>query len=402
MKRRYSFLALGIVLMLTTSGLAWATGSVEESAPESGARPGPGEIGTLIETGNPISSVARYATGFSAVENGDLTIVTVGRPWQAATADDALSYVLYPRSATRPEVDGAAAVIPVPIDSIVTMSTTFLAHLKALDRLDSLVAVDSVAFAYEPEVHAMYDAGELLEVGSGPGVDVEQLLALDADVIMVNSYGGEWDAQPALEQAGLPAVVSGDWVENAPLGRAEWLLFTALLFDELDEASDLFAEIEREYTRLTSVARRVQDDPSVLINTPYQGTWSISGGASYAARFIEDAGGAYVWSDDESTGALFLDIETVYAEAGDADVWINPGAWTSLAQGAAEDDRFTEFRAFREGRVYNNNRRMGPGGGNDYFESGALNPHIILNDLIWVFHPELVSDYEPYYYQQLQ
>jgi iron complex transport system substrate-binding protein len=356
----------------------------------------------LIEGADVLADVARYAAGFSAYENGSLTIVEVSRPWQNAAPEDTIHYILYPDGDEEPVVEGADRTIAVPIDSIVTMSTTFLPHLSALEELDSLAAVDSAAYAYTSQVHEMRESGDLLEVGSGPTVDVEKLLAVDPDIILVNSFGGEWDSQPVLEEAGLPVVVSGDWVENAPLGRAEWFLFTSLFFDKLDTALSVFREIEREYSRLEALVADQADRPEVLVNAPYQGTWSVPGGASYMARFIEDAGGDYVWSDDDSVGALFLDVESVYAEAGEADVWINPGTWTSLAMGAAEDERFTNFKAFESGDVYNANRRIGPGGGNDYFESGAMNPHVVLNDLIWVFHPELVSDYEPYYFQKLQ
>lgn len=402
MKSYTSLIALVLTLALLGPYAAGATGLQEDPAGPTPATSTPSTVDALVETGRPIAELARHATGFEAVRAGDLTLMTVTRPWQGATEDDALSYVLYPRGGERPDIDGADLIVPVPIESIVTMSTTFLPHLTAVGELDSIVAVDSVAYAYSQQVHEMHDEGRIIEVGSGPNVDIEQLLVLDADLIMVNSYGGDWDAQPVLEEAGLPVVVAGDWVETSPLGRAEWLLFTALFYDRLEPALDLYAQIEREYRRLATLATGTAERPKVLSNTPYQGTWAVPGGASYAAQFIEDAGGEYIWSDDDSTGALFFDIESVYAEAGDADVWINTGTWSSLEQAAAEDERFTNFAAFENGMVFNNNRRMGPGGGNDYFESGALNPHIILNDLIWAFHPELVPDYEPYYYQKLR
>ncbi|MFW6312507.1 MAG: ABC transporter substrate-binding protein [Spirochaetota bacterium] len=402
MKRNSSIITIVLVLALVAAATAGATGvqEVEEgSAPEA---PDPTTVAGLVATGEPIGEVARNATGFEAVRSGRITVVTVTRPWQAATDDDALTYVLYPRDSQRPEVEDADLVVPVPVESIVSMSTTFLPHLTAIDELESLVAVDSVAYAYSPQVHNMHDEGSIMEVGSGPNVDIERLLALDADIIMVNSYDGDRDAQPVLEEAGLPVVVSGDWAETSPLGRAEWILFTALFYGELESALDLYAQIERDYNRLTALASDTTGRPTVLANAPYQGTWAVPGGASYAAQFIEDAGGSYVWADDDSTGALFFDIESVYAEAGDADAWINTGTWSSLDQAAAEDERFTNFAAFENGMLFNNNRRMGPGGGNDYFESGALNPHIILNDLIWALHPEAVPDYEPYYYQRLR
>ena len=400
MKRTTTLIALVFAVGCIAAAPVSATGTQEQGTGKATSSP-PAGIAELIASGEPVPGVARFAQGFSAVRNGDLTVLTVHRPWQNATQSDELTYVLYPRDQEAPQLAGAHQVVPVPITSIVTMSTTFLAHLQLLGELDALVAVDSVSFAYNDQVHQRFRDGNLEEVGSGPNVDVERLLTLDPDVVMVNSYGGDWDAQPALEEAGLPAVVSGDWVENDPLGRAEWMLFTAFFFNELDHATEHFAEIEAEYRRLVTLAADADEQPRVLINAPYQGTWSVAGGESYAAEFIRDAGGAYVWADDETPGAIFLDIESVYAEAGDADIWINPGTWTSLEQGASEDERFTSFRAFETGRVYNNNRRMGPGGGNDYFESGAVNPHIVLNDLIWAFHPELVPNYEPFYYQRL-
>ncbi|MFW5786288.1 MAG: ABC transporter substrate-binding protein [bacterium] len=382
-----------------SAGAAESQGSAGSPASTAAA---PATVSELKEEGARIPEVGNYAGGFQAYRAGELTLIEVTRPWQNASPRDAMRYLLYPRGLDAPEVDGVDLAVGVPIDSIVTMSTTFLPHLEALGVMESLVAVDSAAYAYNEDVHSMTDDGETAEVGSGPDVDVERLIALDPDLIMVNSYRGDWDVQPTLEEAGLPVVVNGDWVENRPLGRAEWLLFTALFFDDLETALGVFERIEAEYRRLAALPEDTAERPTVLVNAPYQGDWSVPGGDSYAARFIRDAGGAYVWEENESTGSLFFDVESVYAEAGDADIWINPGVWTSLDQGAAEDERFTEFTAFAKGEVYNNNRRMGPGGGNDYFESGALHPERILADLIRIFHPELLPDRELFYYRKLQ
>lgn len=343
-----------------------------------------------------------HATGFTYTSAGRATLVTVTRPWQGATADDALEYLLYPRGTAPPAGYPDALTVPVPVRSIITMSTTFLPHLEQLGVLDSLVGVDSLAYVYSPAVRARAQSGTLAEVGSGSMVDVERVLSLGPDMVLVNSYGGEWDADPYLARAGVPTVVSGDWVEQTPLGRAEWLLFTALFYDKLEQAKTRFARIEAEYLELAALATQVDDRPTVLINAPYQGTWYVSGGRSYAANFIRDAGGRYVWADDATAGALYLDFETVFAEAAAADVWINPGTWSSLAEGRAEDGRFTRFAAFTGGKVYNNNARLSPVGGIDYFESGAANPHLVLKDLIWAFHPELVPGHEPYYYHRLK
>ena len=359
-------------------------------------------LSLMLPAAPAVADGPRYASGFTFDQKDGFTLVTVTTPWQGATADDARQYLLYRRGTEPPAGYQDALAVAVPVRSVITMSTTILPHLEQLGETSALVAVDSLAWVYSPVIRSRGEQGAIVDVGSGTMVDVERTLSLDPDVIFANSYGGEWDAHPTLERVGLPIAISGDWVEQNPLGRAEWILFTALFFDKLDVAQQLFREIESSYLGLSTLAAGAVSRPTVLINAPYQGTWSIAGGESYAARFIQDAGGRYIWEDDQTAGALFLDFETVLAEAGSADVWINPGVWGSLADGRSEDRRFERFESFSSGMVFNNNRRVSPGGGIDYFESGAANPHIVLKDLIWAFHPELVPGYEPYYYHQLK
>ena len=146
----------------------------------------------------------------------------------------------------------------------------------------------------------------------------------------------------------------------------------------------------------------VANKPTVLLNAPYQGIWWIPGGNSFLARFLKDAGAAYLWADDPSTGSKIIDFEVIYEKALDADYWLHPGQWNSLKEGLAVDERFAQFRAFREGHVYNNNARVNKYGGNDYWESGLTKPDVILADLIKIFHPELVPDHKLVYYKKLK
>ena len=65
------------------------------------------------------------------------------------------------------------------------------------------------------------------------------------------------------------------------------------------------------------------------------------------------------------------------------------------------DRRFVEFRAFKNGKVYNNSKLIGPGGGNEVWERGVLRPDETLADLIAIFHPELIGQRELVYYERL-
>ena len=107
-----------------------------------------------------------------------------------------------------------------------------------------------------------------------------------------------------------------------------------------------------------------------------------------------------VYTQDTGNQSRPIDTEEAYRLAEMSDCWINVGSAASLRELAEIVPKFMDTRPVREGRVYNNNRRTNPSGGNDYWESGVIHPDLILQDLIRIFHPEL-TDAEPTYYRKL-
>lgn len=349
-----------------------------------------------------------YAGGFTVELHDTYKVVYVTRPWPGAT--NGFTYVLVQRGTKAPDGYPNAETITVPVRSAVTMSTTFLPPLTKLGVLDSLVGHDQTDYIYSPEVRRLVKEGKVKEVGNGSSLNVELLLKLSPDVIFVNSYGGQYDVQPKLSELGLPVVVLGDWVENTPLGTAEWIKFISLFYNREATASEVFDGIVKRYDALKRLAATADSRPTVLVNAPYQGQWTVPGGGSYVATLVHDAGGDYLWSDNDKAGSLFLDFESVYARAHDADFWINTGTWSSLHDGLVQDPRFAQFTAFEKGNVYNNNARTSATGGIDYYESGTSNPDVALRDLILIFHPEMADrvaritgDSGPlFYYQKMK
>lgn len=338
-----------------------------------------------------------HAQGFTIEYFDHYKLMTITQPWQESGDD--LAYLLVQCGAPVPEGYDDALVVEVPVDTAVSMSTTYLAGMVALDLSDSVAAVDEFDYISSPEIRARIDAGDLAEVGSGTTVNIEALLALEPGVIF--TYGGG-DTGPVLRDAGLTVALNSDWMEASPLGRAEWVKFIAAFFNREAEANALFEGIESEYTALAALTTDMEDRPTVLLNAMYNDTWYAAGGASYMATLVADAGGDYLWAEDASTGALPLSFETVLDRASEAEVWLNPNYWFSLADGMAEDERYALFTAFQTGSVYNSVARVNETFGNDYAESGALHPEWVLADLIAILHPELLPDHDLYYFVQLQ
>ena len=88
--------------------------------------------------------------------------------------------------------------------------------------------------------------------------------------------------------------------------------------------------------------------------------------------------------------------------AKEADIWINTGIADNQKQIFATDERLKVIKAYQKKALFNNNAIKNNAGGIDYFESGLVKPQIILKDLIKIFHPELMQDYQFVFYKKLE
>lgn len=386
-----------------TSGDAPANGDIPEGPLGPAANL---EFGCVNDTYDPAIDyfpekvTIAHATGWSIEYFKNYKVITVLRPWQ--NADVTFQYVLVQCGTPTPEGFDDAQIIEVPVERIVTMSTTHLPHLVDLGVLDRLVALDNVQYVNTSAVVDLVERGDVAQVGSGAEVNVEKVLALDPDVIMTADIGEPGlDAHPALLEAGLPVALNADFVETTPLGHAEWVKFMAAFFNREAAAEALYGDVTTQYQALTERVSSAGERPAVLANAPWQGTWYVPGGKSYMAQLFSDAGGDYLWSESDVTVTLDLSFETVYDQARDADIWINV-PWNNLDEALQADERFGDFAALQQKQVYANNARVNEFGGNDFWESGVTKPHLLLADLIAIFHPDILPEHELHFYRQLE
>ena len=353
-----------------------------------------------------------YASGFTVEYFNNYKVVTVTTPWPGATGEDQFQYVLVQCGTPTPEGYDDAYIIDVPVDTVIVMSTTQLPHVVELGVLDSVAGVDTTMWTNSDAIVEKYQAGELVEVGDAfdpTAVNIELILDISPDVVLTYGSGfPEYDSYPAVIAAGIPVAMNAEHVEALPVARAEWVKFTALFFNKELLANEFFAGIAERYGELVAMTAGLADEdkPVVLLNTfdAWSNSWVIPGPSTFVGRLIYDAGGIVVLRDDlmVAEGSGFFDFEVVYDAGIDADVWItNSFGWYTLADALTADPRYGDLSAFQSGQVYNNNARENVNGGNDWFESGVMRPDLVLADLIAILHPDLMLDYEPYYYTQL-
>lgn len=342
-----------------------------------------------------------HAENLSVEYHNNYKVVTITTPWPGAA--ESLRYALVQCGTPAPEGFKPEEIMEVPVRTIVALSTTYLPFLDELGVLNRLVGVDDTTYVSNPKVLKMAEEGKLVALGYGAGINVEKALELKPDLIMAYGSGApEYDAHPVLLKAGLKVVINAEWMDTSPLGRAEWGKYVALFFNKEAAAEALFAATVEKYTALTQLTANLSEKPTVFANTPYQGTWYMPGGKSYVATLFNDAGAAYLWAEDASTGSLALSFEAVFERAREADYWLNVGFFATLEDLKAADSRFADFAAFKNGNVWNNDAKVTPQGGNDYYETAVAHPEQVLADLIKIFHPDLLPNHTLLYYRPLQ
>lgn len=349
-------------------------------------RPGPGAL--------------RHAEVFSLSRDRDGTRITVHNPWQGARRE--FAYLLLPREAPARTAGGDTQVVRVPLARAATLTTTNVPHLEALGALDALAAMGGGRYVCDPAVRARLADGRIRDVGEDTRLDLEALVSARPELVFTYVVGGSSDGGLSkLAEAQVPAAVEGSYMEESPLGRAEWIKFTAAFFGKDAAADSLFAAVDSAYRSLAALAAHAARKPTVVVGAPFGGAWWVAGGRTYVARLLADAGAAYLWADDTTRGSLNLDLEAVLAKAGGAEFWLNAGGWKDLAEAESQDARYALFRAFREGRVWDNDRIRCGDGGRDFFETGAARPDLVLADLIAILHPELLPGHALRWYRNV-
>ena len=341
-----------------------------------------------------------YASGFSikGADGYESSIITVTNPWQGA--DSITTQLFIARGGESAPEGFTGQVLEGDASRIVAMSSTHIAMLDAVGEAGRVVGVSGIDYISNPVISANRDS--IGDVGYEGNINYELLISLDPDLVLLYGVNGASSMEGKLNELGIPFMYVGDYLEESPLGKAEWMVALSEVVGKRTEGEQVFGGIPVRYNDLKKrVADTVLDAPSVMLNTPYGDSWFMPSTESYVARLVKDAGGDYIYKKNTGNASLPIDLEEAYKLTSEADMWPNVGMANSLDELRTSCPKFSDTRCFRNGSVWNNNLKTNAAGGNDYYESAVVNPDILLRDLVKIFHPELVEE-DFVYYKQLK
>jgi iron complex transport system substrate-binding protein len=341
----------------------------------------------------------KHAVGFSVQYFPGFKFVEVREPYK--DAKESAFYLLQSEPGSIPDSLSQIPVIKIPIKEIVCTSTTHIPFLDLLEVTNTLTGFPTGDYISSPVVRKMIENDQVVELGVDNALNIELLLDLSPELVMGYSLTGNMNLFNQIEYAGIPYVLNAEYLEETPLGRAEWIKFVALFFNKEKKADSIFDQIESKYMATLEVAQNTSFKPSVISGTVYGDFWYMPGGNSWAAKYFNDANADFLWKDNSSEGSLQLSFESVYDQAHDVEYWIGVADFRSIKSLISIDPRYSQFEALQNDNLYTYNKRVIETGGNDFFEQGIARPDIVLQDLVKILHPETLPGYELYFYRKL-
>lgn len=338
-----------------------------------------------------------YAKGFRVNVFPEYKEVIVVDPWDSTKILQ--NYILVDKTKELPANLPKGTLIRTPLDKVVVYSTIHSATLNEIGKIETIKGVCEPEYIDVDYIKNGVKDGLIADLGQAANPIVEKIIDVDPEAIFVSPIQGR--TYGSVEKSGIPIIETPDYMEPYPLGRAEWIRFYSLFFDNEPLVDSLFNITVTNYNKIKENVAKVSYKPTVFLDLMYGNTWYTSGGNSFMSKMLSDAGASYIWKDNNFVGSRPLAFEQVLEKAENADFWLikynNPSKDLTYSGLKSEFRPYSYFDAFKNKNVYECNT-----GKINYYEDLPIHPDFILQDFAFVFHPELFPNYIPLYYRKMK
>lgn len=289
-----------------------------------------------------------------------------------------------------------------PFQRAICLSTTHVGFLAALGLTDRVVGVSTPRYVTNPTICQAVAQGKVVDIGTDMDLNYEAIVAQKPDICFAFATSGP--KPPFVERLqglGIPVVMVGEYLEEHPLARTEWLRVFGYLAGVGDRADAQYDSIAHRYDSVAQQVIAYSWAPQVLLNAPWKEVWYMPGATSYMCRLVRDAGGEVLNGGFQDGESHPVNLEVALALGLKADYWLHPGMATELQPLLDENAFYAQFPAVQQDKVWNNNLQLSPNGGNGFYEHGVLQPDVILGDLIAILHPGTSEEHAFTYYRHL-
>ena len=327
----------------------------------------------------------RYARNLTIVEYPHYTQVTIRNPWDTTRVLN--SYTLVS------ERQGRKGEVVVPLQKVAVFTSVHCSLLMELGCKDRIGGICEPEYIHIPYIHKALKEGRIVELGNGMEPNLERIMSLQPDAIMLSPFENS-GGYGRLERMGIPLIECAEYMENTPLGRAEWIRFYGRLVGKAELADSMFLQIENSYLQLRQAASKAQHKPRLICEMPQSGYWYVPGGQSTMGIMYQDAGADYLFHDIEGSGSTALSIERVLDRALTAQVWL-----------VKHHGRLTREQIVQDVPALRNIPAricLCDTYTSCFYEETPFHPDVLLGNLIQILHPELGVKQKKVYFCPLE
>jgi iron complex transport system substrate-binding protein len=331
----------------------------------------------------------KYAMGFRVVKSGNDTLIQF------------LSHSDFHSHSDSPTVSYSVSLSKIKPERIALLSTTHSYFINALDGMKNVCGVTYADRIQLENLQAQIASGKTQNLTSNGDVNMEELLLLNPSVL----FSVPFESTPYQSKLPQCAVIpTTEYLEEHPLGKAEWLCVFGFILRKDVLARELFLKMENDYIGASqgpSVGPSVDlpsgpsARPKVFFATNNGSDWTVANNQSYWAILLKDAGAEYVGATNDK-GNLNFDKERMLFALNEADaygelVYFPNTSNVSLSQLHPE---FTQSGPFQHKKIFFCNAAD-----NGFFDKALLEPHILLQELKMVLSD---STFSGNYFQRTQ
>ncbi|AOW16414.1 ABC transporter substrate-binding protein [Polaribacter vadi] len=355
------------------------------------------EVIKVDEKNQPESNI-KYAKGFDIVDENGVKKLIIKSAYQ--NSDEIFEYIIQNKTDQKEQIENN---LFTPIQKIVVTSTTHIPMVELLNEETAIVGFPYSKYVSSAKTRVLIDEGKIQEIGKESSLNTEILLDLQPELVVGYSVSSADKSLTTIQKSGINVIYNGDWLEETPLGRAEWIKFFGVLFDKEKQADSIFKMIEANYIEAKQIALKSTKKPTILSGAIMsKDIWNLPAGESFVAQFLIDANLDYLWKNTEGKGSLSLSFESVFDKGQNADYWITPGYFSSKEQLLNSNDIYKKFNAFQNDKIYTPILKKGKTGGAIYYELAGTRPDLVLKDLIKITNPELLLNYEFTFFEKMK
>ncbi len=261
----------------------------------------------------------------------------------------------------------------LPLENVVSQSTTHVSYLDKIESLNSLKAVAFAEWVKNENAQKRFLEGQLQNLSAGGKLNKELLVDLDPELIFM--YPFDQDAVENIREH-VPFVLTTEYLETSTMAKLEWVKFFALFYNQEELATRLFDEIASRYDSLKETQHIFH---RYFMNLPFQGVWNCPPGNSYSVQLISDAGMLYEYQGTNQDENIQKSREEIIDECLGTPYWIiiaQRQAGFSMDDLKSEDPVYPEFSAVEQGNVLFCNTAE-----SDYFGDALVEPDVLLSNL---------------------